>query len=456
MHDFYKPATSDDSDDSLGLIEDDGPVVVADFASDSDDSIDISDDDDFDPDAVDSDDSDDDDDMVANANATAAGSSSGQNTAANNDDKPSGSTAIEEMNEDEEEDETVRAIIAAIKKPRTSPPEIKLDDFISDICFSPEDDIIAIATITGDVHLYRYANEQNTHLKTIEVHTKACRDVEFTEDGKFLLTGSKDKSIMITDMETEKLKQFYDEAHEDAVNKLIVIDENMFASGDDSGTVKLWDSRTKEAVFSLKEVEDSILSMLTNDAKKLLLVTSADGYLTTLNIAARKLFVQSEPYEEELTCMGTFRGDSKLIVGTSKGRLYTYNWGQFGYHSDMFPGVKSSMSVMIPVTDRIACVAGEEGILRAVHIAPFKTLGVVGQHSLPIESLDISNNGHLLASSSHNNDVRFWNVTYFEGFADIKYNQKHNAHRENRHNLPSSKYTNASDFFSDLAGGGDD
>ncbi|XP_055853356.1 WD repeat-containing protein 55 homolog [Episyrphus balteatus] len=441
MRDFFKPATSDDSDDSLGLIEDDAALVIENFASDSEPDFPISDDDDFNPDEDDSDDTNDDDE-----DATAA---------ANNDDKPSGSTAVEEMNEDEEEDETVRAIIAAIKKPRTSPPEIKLDDFIADITFHPEEDIIAIATITGDVHLYKYANEENTHLKTIEVHTKACRDVEFTGDGKFLITGSKDKSIMITDMETEKLKQFYDGAHEDAINKLLVIDENMFCSGDDSGTVKLWDLRTKDAVFSLKEVEDSILSMLTNDAKKLLLVTSADGYLTTLNLAARKLFVQSEPYEEELSCMGTFRGDSKLIVGTSKGRLYTYNWGQFGYHSDMFPGVKSSMSVMIPVTDRIACVAGEEGILRAVHIAPFKTLGVVGQHSLPIEALDISNNGQLLASTSHNNDVRFWNVTYFEDFADIKYNSKHNAHRENRHNLPSSKYTNASDFFSDLAGGDD-
>lgn len=57
--------------------------------------------------------------------------------------------------------------------------------------------------------------------------------------------------------------------------------------GDDCGTVKLWDARTKEPVFALKEVEDCITSMLTNDAKKLLLFTSGDGYLTTVNIGAR-------------------------------------------------------------------------------------------------------------------------------------------------------------------------
>lgn len=57
--------------------------------------------------------------------------------------------------------------------------------------------------------------------------------------------------------------------------------------GDDSGTVKLWDSRAQGEIFALKEVEDYISAMLTNDAKKLLLITSGDGYLTTINIGSR-------------------------------------------------------------------------------------------------------------------------------------------------------------------------
>ncbi|XP_065359406.1 WD repeat-containing protein 55 homolog [Calliphora vicina] len=367
-----------------------------------------------------------------------------------------GARSILELDGNEEDDETVKAIIAAIKKPKTSPPEIKIEDFVTDICFHPERDIIALATITGDVVLYEYSNDGNTLLKTIEVHAKACRDVEFTQDGRNILTCSKDKSIMVTDMETEKLKKFYESAHDEAINKLHVLDENIFATGDDTGTVKLWDLRTKNEIFALKEVEDYITQILTNDAGKLLMVTSGDGYLTTINIAARKLYVQSEPYEEELTCMGIYRGDSKLVVGSSKGNLYTYNWGQFGYHCDKFPGVKSPMSEMIPITDRIGCVAGEEGVIRAVHIAPFRNLGVVGQHSMPIESMDINHSGELIASSSHNNDVRFWNVKYFEEFGDIKYNEKHNSYKEKRHNLPSSKVSNTSDFFSDLAKGSGD
>uniref|UniRef100_A0A1A9W532 WD repeat-containing protein 55 homolog n=1 Tax=Glossina brevipalpis TaxID=37001 RepID=A0A1A9W532_9MUSC len=251
-------------------------------------------------------------------------------------------TSVFEWKGVDEYDETVSAIIAAIKKPRSSPPDIKLEDFVADICFHPERDIIAVGTIS---------------------HAKACRDIQFTEDGCYLLTCSEDKSIMVADVEIEKL------------------------------------------------------------------------------------YVQSEPYEEKLICIGIYRGNSKLVGDSSKGNLYTFNWGQFGYHSDKFPGVNAAMSEMTPVTDRIAGVSREEGIIKAVHVAPFRNLGIVGQHTMSIESLDISNNGELIASSLHNNGVRFWNIKYFEDFGDIKNNEKHNAYKEKNYDLQSSKFNNASDIF---------
>lgn len=59
--------------------------------------------------------------------------------------------------------------------------------------------------------------------------------------------------------------------------------------GDDDGTVKLWDLRERESkpIFSLKEVDDYISGILTNEAKKILLTTSGDGLLTAFNIGAR-------------------------------------------------------------------------------------------------------------------------------------------------------------------------
>lgn len=360
--------------------------------------------------------------------------------------------AIDEYNDSEEEDDVLRAIIQEIKKPRSKPPDIITDEFVVDLSFHPENDLLAVATATGDILMYKYSNEGNTLANTFEVHSKACRNVEFSTDGNSLISSSRDKSLMITDAETGKLMRFWDDAHNEPVYSLTVIDENLFGTGDDEGTVKLWDIREKASnpIFSLKEVDDYITCLQSNENKQYLLTTSADGLLTTLSIRNKRLYVQSEPYEEELTCMGIFRNNSKLITGTSKGNFYAFDWNHFGYHCDAYSG-PASVNKMIPITERISITAGEDGVLRAMHMVPGRLLGIVGRHNLGVEAMDINGSGEIVASSSHDNDIRFWNIKYFESFDDIKYNEKPNKRKALNHNLPSSNFSNRADFFADLA-----
>lgn len=354
---------------------------------------------------------------------------------------------------DDDEDDVIKAIVANTKTERTHPPDINIDDFVVDLSFHPERDLLAVGTMSGDCLIYKYSVQENALMNTLELHNKAIRDIEFSLDGRSLLSASKDRSILISDFETGKYTRLYENAHEQPVSTMSVFSEHLFVSGDDDGTVKLWDTRDNSTnpVLSLKEVDDYITCILTNDAKRVILATSGDGFLTALNIAARKLETQSEPYDEELTCMGLFRNDSKLVVGTSKGRLYSFNWNEFGYHSNMYPGPKTPMSIMVPVTDRVAVVAGEEGVIRAMHCVPGRNLGVVGQHSLAIDAMDINHDGEYIVSTSDSNEIKFWNIKYFEELDEIKYNEKQNKSKEQKHNLPSSKVSNAGDFFADLA-----
>ena len=126
-------------------------------------------------------------------------------------------------------------------------------------------------------------------MNLVELHTKAIRDIEFNLDGTTLFSASKDRSIMLSDVNTGKLQRFYENAHEAAIYRMNIIDEYLFATGYEDGTLKLWDTREKGSspIFSLKEVDDYISSILTNEAKKILLTTSGDGYLTAINIGAR-------------------------------------------------------------------------------------------------------------------------------------------------------------------------
>ncbi|CAH1368515.1 unnamed protein product [Tenebrio molitor] len=368
-------------------------------------------------------------------------------------DNEEGDKPDEAVEDEEEEDEVIKAIRSAADAKRDHPPAIHCEDFITDISFHPSEDLLAVANIVGDIVLYKYTNEENTIVRTFEVHTKSCRDIEFSGDGEALFSVAKDKTIMLSDVESGKLVRFYDEAHEVPIYCLLVIDENLFATGDDDGCVKLWDLRqnSPNPIYRTKKNEDYISDMVTNESKHYLLCSSGDGSLTTIDLHGRKIHMQSEEYEEELTCLGLFRTESKLLAGSSKGRLFLYNWNEFGLHSDIFPGTKSAVNDLIPITENIVVTACEDGVLRATHLFPHRHLGIVGQHDLSVEKVDICNDGQFIASASHNNDIKFWNIKYFEDFERVSHkHKKHDKKREMQNNLPSSKVQNVSDFFSGL------
>ena len=131
--------------------------------------------------------------------------------------------------------------------------------------------------------------------------------------------------------------------------------------------ILVWDLRKPGTVpvFSLHEMEDYVSTMITNSDNKYLVCASGDGSLTTINMPARKLHVQSEDYEEELTCLGLFKSETKLLAATSKGKMYIFNWGEFGLHSDESPSLtKKTINCMVPITEHIIVTGGEDGILR--------------------------------------------------------------------------------------------
>lgn len=131
----------------------------------------------------------------------------------------------------EEDDEVVKAIIREREIPRDHPPNINCDDHVVDICFHPNENLLAVASITGDVLLYKYTNNENILIDTYELHLRACRDIEFDNEGKVLFSTAKDKAIMLTDVATGKLIKCYEDSHDVPVYCIKVIDENLLASG---------------------------------------------------------------------------------------------------------------------------------------------------------------------------------------------------------------------------------
>ena len=69
--------------------------------------------------------------------------------------------------------------------------------------------------------------------------------------------------------------------------------------------------------------------------------------------------------------------DSKLVVGCGDGKLYMFNWREFGLHSDQFPGHPDAINSLLAVTDNVILTGCEDGAIRAVHLYPHRFVGIV-------------------------------------------------------------------------------
>lgn len=137
---------------------------------------------------------------------------------------------------------------------RDTPEDIKLEAIANTVAFHPHRDMVVCGDVDGDVYAYSYSctEGENRELWSSGHHMKSCRQVRFSGDGLKLYSVSRDKAVHLLDAERGQLVTRIRGAHDVPINSLLLVDENILATGDDGGTVKVRDQLLSNCVFIFK------------------------------------------------------------------------------------------------------------------------------------------------------------------------------------------------------------
>ncbi|KAM7435026.1 WD domain repeat-containing protein 55 [Porites harrisoni] len=323
------------------------------------------------------------------------------------------------------------------------PSDISFQSQVFDLSFHPNRDIIAAGEIEGRVTVYSYSvSEENHLLLDLHHHKKACRALAFSKDGLYLFTASKDKSLQAVDMNTGGVAHAVNKAHKSPVYCMKVMNENLLATGDDDGCVKFWDTRQASNILTVTDNEDFISDMACDAENRTLLATSGDGTLSVFNVRRQKIEERSDNMESELLSLAIVKGGRKVVCGTGDGILNLFSWGEWGDISDRFPGHPLSIDSCVAVSDSVVCTGSMDGIIRAVHILPNRFVGTIGEHDdFPVERMRLSRDGNTLASCSHDQSIKFWDVSHVKNVSVDPGSKRTSA---------AASETATNDFFADL------
>lgn len=158
--------------------------------------------------------------------------------------------------------------------------------------------------------------------------------------------------------------------------------------------------------------------------------------------------MQSELMNSEMLCVAFVRNEKNVVCGTGEGVLNIFNYDEYGNILDRFPGHPSSIDCVLPISRNIVLTGCFDGNIRACSIFPNRFLGILGNHDeFPIQSMCLSSDGNVVASISHDECVKFWNV---ENIKTLRVEDKKKTKSKSLRNKKINVKGKSDNFFADL------
>ncbi len=247
--------------------------------------------------------------------------------------------------------------------------------------------------------------------KTFKGHSDDVNSVSFSNDGKFIASGSKDKTVKIWDFSTEKLlKEF--KGHSDSVSSVSFSNDGKFiASGSDDHTVKIWDFSTGKLLKEFKGHSSRVNSVSFSNDGKFIASGSRDKTVKIWDFSTGKLLKEFKGHSSSVESV-SFSNDGKYIASGSWDKtVKTWDFST-GKLLKEFKGHSSDVSSVSFSNDGKFIASGSyDNTVKIWDFSTGKLLKEFNGHSSRVFSVSFSNDGKFIASGSQNKTVKIWDFS---------------------------------------------
>lgn len=242
---------------------------------------------------------------------------------------------------------------------------------------------------------------------TLKGHTEAVYSVSFSQDGKYLATGSFDNTIKLWETATGKeVKTFGGpQGHTKMVLSVAFSnDGTMIASGGVDNTAKVWDVPVSTPLRTLAASEGAHAVALSPDGAKLAVGTK-DGLVKLFNVADFKELAKMEGHVGAVNAL-SFSANGQVLASAGADRTVRF-WNAANGQLIAAVGAHSGAvnNVAIHANNTAASSVGDDGQLKIWTVPPVAAR-TLPAHAASILGLFVTADGNQVLTASADKTVR--------------------------------------------------
>jgi WD40 repeat protein len=261
-----------------------------------------------------------------------------------------------------------------------------------------------------DISYTALAGDVDQSVRTFTGHTGSVMGIEFSADGKTLVSCSRDGAIRFWDPSSGELLRTLEEHTGDVYDIAFSPRGDLLASSGRDKIVRLWDIESGEVLRRLQGHTDIVRSVAFSPDQKLLASGSVDQSVKLWDVAAGRLLRTMSGHTARVKSV-VFSPDGKWIATAASDRTIRIWDVASGRELARLQGHKSDIETLALSPDgKLLASSSNDTTVRLWNVAARKTVRILQGHTAEVDSVDFSPNGRLLASGGKDTFIKLWDV----------------------------------------------
>jgi WD40 repeat protein len=262
-------------------------------------------------------------------------------------------------------------------------------------------------------------NFDKDSVKSLIGHSESIRAIAFSRDGKYLVSGSNDRTVRLWDITTGQLIRLF-KGHKERVKCLKVSeDDNLIISASADSILKIWERETGNCIRTIKTSQNpqTILNAIALDSNQHTIATgstSAQGTVKLWNWQTGEIIDAVRAASSGIRSL-IISQDGKILISGSAGgtiKIWHLDRGLERPKNDLNNAHMSDI-LTLAIRDRILISGGEDRTIKLWNLDTAEKqqpIQILEGHGGSIWCVEISPDGTKIASASADYTVKIWDL----------------------------------------------